>query len=58
MRADGPTLVGALAVAVIGLLLLADSAGTVHLTVGVLAPIALAAAGVALLAAGLAHRRE
>ena len=57
-RADVPALVGGLAAAGLGVLMLLDSAGALHLGFGWFAPALLAAVGAYLLAAGLAQRRR
>ena len=57
-RADAPGLVGGLAAAGLGVLMLLDSAGALRLGFGWFAPALLAAVGAYLLAAGLAQRRR
>ena len=56
-RLDVPTLVGGLAAAGVGVLLLLDSIGALRLGFGWLGPALLAAVGAYLLAGGLAQRR-
>ena len=53
---DLPSLVAGLAVVVIGLLMLLDEDGSIDLSFAVFAPVACAAAGAVLLAAGLGRR--
>jgi hypothetical protein len=55
-RPDAPTLVGGLAVIVLGAVLLAHSAGAFDLSFAAFAPLALAAVGATLLAGGLSRR--
>ena len=55
-RADLPSLVAGLVVVVIGLLMLLDEDGSIDLSFAVFAPVACAATGAVLLAAGLARR--
>jgi hypothetical protein len=55
-RPDLPSLAAGLAVVVIGLLMLLDDAGSIDLSFAVFAPVACAAAGAVLLAAGLGRR--
>ena len=57
-RLDVPALVGGLAAAGVGVLLLLDSVGAVRLSFGWLGPALLGAVGAYLLAAGLAQRRR
>ena len=57
-RPDVPTLVGGLAAAGVGFVLLLDSVDAITLSVGWLLPLLLAAVGAYLLAAGLAHSRR
>jgi hypothetical protein len=53
---DLPSIVAGLAVVVIGLLILLDEGGSIDLSFAVFAPVACAAAGAVLLAAGLSRR--
>jgi hypothetical protein len=55
---DVPTLVGGLAAIGVGVLLLLDDVGAIHLSFGWLGPSLLAALGAYLLAGGLAQRRR
>ena len=55
---DIPALVGGLAITAIGLLLLLDRVGVLHLGFGWLWPALLAAAGTYLVASGLAGPRR
>ena len=55
---DVPTLVGGLAAIGVGVLLLLDSVGALHLGFGWLGPALFAAVGAYLLAGGLAQRRR
>ena len=55
-RPDLPSLVAGLAVVAIGLLMLLDEEGSIDLSFAVFAPVACAAAGAVLLAAGLGRR--
>ena len=57
-RLDAPTLVGGLAAAGVGVLLLLDSIGALRLSFGWLGPALLGAVGAYLLAAGLTQRRR
>ncbi len=57
-RLDVPTLVGGLAAAGVGAVLLLDGVGALRLSFGWLWPLLLAAAGAYLLASGLAQRRR
>ena len=54
---DAPTLVAGVAVLLLGLVLLGDQAGVLHLRFDWLAPALLGAVGAILLASGLAGRR-
>jgi hypothetical protein len=54
---DRVSLVAGLALVVLGVVLLLDSAGALHLTFGAMAPIAFAAVGAILLASGLSRER-
>jgi hypothetical protein len=59
MRGRSPdlvSLVAGVAVAALGVLLLLDDAGSLDLSFAVFAPVACAAMGAILLAAGLSHR--
>ena len=56
MRPDPATLVGGLAVLVLGAVLLAHSLGAFELSFAAFAPLALAAVGATLLASGLSRR--
>ena len=53
---DLPSLVGGLALVAFGAVLLLDRAGTIDLSFGSFAPIALAAMGAILVALGLSRR--
>jgi hypothetical protein len=53
---DRPSLVAGVVLVALGVVLLLDSAGTLHLTFGAMAPIAFAAVGAILLASGLSRR--
>jgi hypothetical protein len=53
---DLPSLVGGLALVVLGLVLLLDGLGAIELRLGTLAPVATAATGAILLALGLSRR--
>ncbi|MCW3024218.1 MAG: hypothetical protein JWR30_3540 [Conexibacter sp.] len=55
-RPDLPTLVSGLSVMVLGSVLLLDSAGSLHLDFGSLAPLVLTVVGMILLVSGLARR--
>jgi hypothetical protein len=57
-RPDVPGLVGGAAAVLLGLLLLLDQAGVLHLGFGWLWPILLAAVGSYLLASGISRPRE
>jgi hypothetical protein len=57
-RVDIPALVGGLAVTALGLLLLLDRVGALHLGFGWLWPALLATAGAYLVASGLAGSRR
>jgi hypothetical protein len=52
------SLTAGLVLVVLGILLLLDNSGTLHLTFGAMAPIALGAIGAVLLASGLARGRR
>jgi hypothetical protein len=54
-RPDPPTLAAGVALLVLGALVALDSRGAIDMSVGVLAPIALAAIGAVLLASGLSR---
>lgn len=56
-RLDLTSLVGGLALLLVGLFLLLDSTGSVDLTAGWAASLVLAGAGATLLASGLGDRR-
>ena len=56
-RPDVASLVAGLAVLVMGILLLLDDRGTLHMSFAVFAPVACAATGAILLAAGLSRRQ-
>lgn len=56
-RLDSPALVSGVTVLLLGVLLLLDRTGALHLHLGVVAPLFLAALGAILLAAGLDGRR-
>ena len=53
---DTPALVSGLVILALGMLLLLDRAGALHLHLGVIAPAFLAAVGAILLASGLDRR--
>ena len=55
-RPDLASLVAGLAVAVVGILLLLDDGGTLDLSFALFAPVACAATGAILVAAGLSRR--
>ncbi|MDX6717443.1 MAG: hypothetical protein QOH30_4001 [Baekduia sp.] len=55
-RPDLPTLVSGLSVMVLGSVLLLDSAGSLQLDFGSLAPLVLTVVGMILLVSGLARR--
>jgi hypothetical protein len=55
-RPDPPTLVGGLGALVLGVVLLLDRAGDLHLDFGALAPLVLTVIGLILLVGGLARR--
>jgi hypothetical protein len=55
-RPDVPSIVAGLAVLALGAVLLLDATGAIELSFGLLAPVACAAAGAILLAAGLSRR--
>ena len=55
-RPDLPSLTAGLAVIVIALLMLLDERGSIELSFAVFAPVACAAVGAVLLAAGLSRR--
>ena len=57
-RRDLPTLVGGLAAAGVGAVLLLDGVDAIRLSFGWLWPLLLAAAGLYLLASGLTRRRR
>jgi hypothetical protein len=54
-KPDRVSLTAGLVLVVLGVVLLLDSAGTLHLTFGAMAPIAFAAVGAILLASGLSR---
>ena len=56
-RVDAPALVAGIVVLLLGLVLLLDRAGALHLHLGVVAPLFLAGVGAILLATGLDGRR-
>jgi Domain of unknown function (DUF5668) len=55
---DAVSLTAGIALVVLGTVLLLDRTGTLHLTFGSMAPIALAAVGAILLASGLSRDRR
>lgn len=55
---DAVSLTAGIALVVLGTILLLDRTGTLHLTFGSMAPVALAAVGVILLASGLSRDRR
>ena len=57
-RPEGVSLTAGLVLVVLGIVLLLDNSGTLHLTFGAMAPIALGAIGAVLLASGLARGRR
>lgn len=57
-RVDLPALVGGVVILALGVMLLLDRVDALELSLGVLAPVFLAACGAILLATGLANREQ